>query len=144
MFDSIPKINTANVSKSFGYDLRVLDGKKHVVVDQEEIKRKVKRLQDPDELRERCEQLENELIYYKTLTSHLESELQSKQIPEVPATSKTSNAQSSSQPQVSNHQSNRQSISSAQQQQIIQQLKNHPSLHNMVRTLFEFRNLFLF
>jgi hypothetical protein len=130
MFDAVPKINAANNSKSIGYSLRTLSGKKHVVVDTEEIKRSIKRLQDPDELRERCEQLENELAYYKALSNHLESELQNKRIQEAPSTSKTqqSNSQphpsssSSSSTQNHHHSGSRQHLS-AQQQQILQQLK---------------------
>lgn len=122
IFDAVPKINTENNSKSFGYSLRMLDGKKHVVVDQEEVKRKVKRIEDPEELRIRCEQLENEVIYYKALAAHLESELENKRLPEqIPSTSKGIS---------NNHQPNR-PVMSTQQQQLLQQLKNHASLQNI-------------
>lgn len=88
MFDVVPKINCTNTSK--GYSVRMINGDKHVVVDQEEIKRKVKHLQNPDELKERYEQLENEVAYYKALASHLESELQNRPQPlDHPSTSKT-------------------------------------------------------
>lgn len=132
MFDVVPKINSTTTSKAMGYSLRTLNGSKHVVVDQEEIRRKVKLLQDPDELRDRCKQLESELVYYKALTNHLETELQNKQMSEGPSTLKASTQSNSSGrnwPDANNHSSRQ---PSSAQQQLFQQI--HAAANKMVRT----------
>jgi hypothetical protein len=122
MFDVIPKINPTNTSKAMGYSLRTLNGSKHVVVDQEEIRRKVKLLQDPEELRERCKQLESEVVYYKALANHLETELQTKHLSETPITSKAAqpNARNANWPETNNHSSRQ---PSSAQQQLFQQIQ---------------------
>lgn len=107
-----------------GYAVKILDGKKHVVVDEEEIRRKVKMLQDPDELRDRCKQLESEVAYYKALAHHLEGELKDKPAHEQPSTSKApqpnANPPSISVWPENNNHSNRHSFT---QQQLLQQLQ---------------------
>jgi hypothetical protein len=123
-FDVVPKVNPTNTSKAMGYSLRTLNGSKHVVVDQEEIRRKVKLLEDPEELRERCKQLESEVIYYKALTNHLEVELQNRQVTEAPSTSKTPQpsvpARNSNWTETNNHSPRHQPSA---QQQLLQQLQ---------------------
>ncbi|KAI6188038.1 hypothetical protein M3Y98_00310400 [Aphelenchoides besseyi] len=75
LFDVVPKLNSSDVAKPTGFMLRSLSGDQYNAIDMEQIRRTIKQVQDPDELRDRCTQLEAEVNYYKRLTLELENEL---------------------------------------------------------------------
>ncbi|KAI6214985.1 hypothetical protein M3Y94_00332400 [Aphelenchoides besseyi] len=75
LFDVVPKLSSSDVAKPTGFMLRSLRSDRYDAVDMEQIRRTIKQIQDPDELRDRCTQLESEVNYYKRLTLELENEL---------------------------------------------------------------------